>query len=34
MKRALPFVLVASNYGSMIINHLDRHDTPQGSYGV
>ncbi|MGM8974379.1 FkbM family methyltransferase [Campylobacter jejuni] len=34
MKRALPFVLVASNYGSMIINHLDRNDTPQGSYGV
>ncbi|WP_252386901.1 hypothetical protein [Campylobacter jejuni] len=34
MKRPLPFILAATNNGSMIINHLDRHDTPQGSYGV
>ncbi|MBK1971979.1 FkbM family methyltransferase [Campylobacter sp. TTU_617] len=34
MKRPLPFILAATNNGTMIINHLDRHDTPKGSYGV
>lgn len=34
MKRPLPFILAATNNGTMIINHLDRHDTSKGSYGV
>ena len=33
-KRALPFVLAASNFGTMIVNHLDEHKSSNGSYGV
>ncbi|QWU80252.1 FkbM family methyltransferase [Campylobacter novaezeelandiae] len=34
MKRPLPFILAATNNATMIVNHLDRHDTSKGSYGV
>lgn len=34
VNRPLPFVLASTNTGAMILNHLDRHDTVHGSYGV
>lgn len=32
--RPVAFVLVSSNYGSMIVNRHDYHDTSNGTYGV
>ena len=34
IKRPLPFILASTNTGLMILNHLDEHKTPRGSYGV
>lgn len=33
-KRALPFILAATNTGTMILNYLDRNQTQYGVYGV
>lgn len=33
-RRPSPFVLASTSIGTMILNHLDEHQTPRGSYGV
>ena len=34
IQRPLPFILASTNIGTMIVNHLDKCETPNGAYGV
>ena len=34
IQRPLPFILASTNIGTMIVNYLDKCETPNGTYGV
>lgn len=34
IQRPLPFILASTNIGTMIVNYLDKCETPNGAYGV